>query len=116
MWRHQTVQNRNFLVLLLYIDIFLLQIYEAAYNNGLRQWWLGATDEGSEGTFSWSNSRKAISFTKWKRGEPNNVGTNGEDCIEVSGGNWNDAECDVALRFICQIDPETSEEDIWNNF
>ncbi len=45
--------------------------------------WIGLTDEGSEGTFSWTNG-EPVTFTNFPAGEPNNYGT-GEDYVLL---NW----------------------------
>ncbi|CAG2217847.1 unnamed protein product [Mytilus edulis] len=35
-------------------------------------YWLGGTDEQEEGVWIWSHSQNVITFTDWKKGEPNN--------------------------------------------
>ena len=56
----------------------------------LSQYWLGATDEESEGDFQWVDGT-AFSYTDWFGGEPNNNnGFSEEDflTLDVRGGTW----------------------------
>ena len=75
----------------------LVSIGSAAENTllqaqlGSAEWWIGFSDGGSEGTFSWS-SGEATAFTNWRSGEPNN-GNGDEDCAVIQGnqgGRWDD--------------------------
>lgn len=50
----------------------------------LRPFWIGLSDEITEGTFAWS-SREPLDFGCWFPGEPNDNGTGGEDYIAM---NW----------------------------
>ena len=70
-------------------------------------WWLGATDEASEGT--WINvDATPTTFLPWAMGEPNDAG--GEDCLgllAVSGETAdraafaNDESCSDPFPSIC---------------
>ena len=64
---------------------------------------IGITDRVQEGTWM-TVTGEAIPFTKWNRGEPNNAGRGGEDCVEMGGnGLWNDRNCARGeLYFVCQ--------------
>ncbi|MEC7519082.1 MAG: C-type lectin domain-containing protein [Myxococcota bacterium] len=77
---------------------------------GNRRWWIGANDRGVEGTWAWTGGG-AASYTNWRSGEPNDAG--GEDCVHVdpesdgsdTRGGWNDAECDLEDRYVCEASP-----------
>jgi hypothetical protein len=65
--------------------------------------WIGATDATSEGIFYWTdNDVISNGYTNWLQDQPNNGGD--EDCVEVKSynGRWNDKECDVKKRYVCQ--------------
>ena len=38
----------------------------------LRNWWIGLTDEVTEGRFYWPYSLEKVNFTAWARGDPKN--------------------------------------------
>ena len=74
---------------------------------------IGATDRTTEGTYLWlENAADPLNggFTNWRAGEPNNGGTNGEDCAIIEGalmGSWDDRSCVVtgaagAYAYVCQ--------------
>ena len=60
------------------------------FNGAAQRIWIGATDEGSEGQWRWSDGSR-FAFTNWNSGEPNNAG-NTEHYAEMLGlqGTWND--------------------------
>ena len=56
-------------------------------------WWIGYTDQGSEGDFYWWDGSSGT-YENWESGEPNNSGN--EDCVELGrfdDGRWNDNQC-----------------------
>ncbi|XP_062600483.1 C-type lectin lectoxin-Lio3-like isoform X2 [Saccostrea cucullata] len=72
----------------------------------LRLYWIGGTDEISEGRFVLASTGSSLTFTDWSRGEPNDV-KGQEDCIEITTlfnrtGIWNDNNCSSELYFICE--------------
>lgn len=82
---------------------------------GMAQASIGATDRTTEGTFLWlDNAADPLGanngYTNWRAGEPNNGGTNGEDCALIEGnrgGTWDDRPCVVtgtagAYPYVCQ--------------
>ena len=71
---------------------------------------VGIHDKGdNEGSFRCNVNGRAISFTRWHAGEPNNVGKGGEDCTEINFRNWgdkrewNDISCSRTQSFVCEI-------------
>ena len=64
--------------------------------------WIGGTDAASEGTWAWSPSGTPLSYTNWNVGEPNNVGGNEHCLAAVYTGGWNDASCDILLKYVCE--------------
>lgn len=56
-----------------------------------RNYYLGGTDENSEGNWEWVTG-EAWDFTNWSPGEPNNCCVNGEHYLQFWHGNgsWND--------------------------
>ena len=75
--------------------------------------WLGISDRSVEGTFvaydGASIIPSALTFTNWNAGEPNNVGTEGEDYAEVSNtGGWNDLPNSIAGTHSALIEVQNS--------
>jgi C-type mannose receptor len=66
--------------------------------------WIGATDQGAEGTFRWVGG-DPFEFTAWSMGQPNNL-QGSEDCAELrtADDGWNDVPCmdSVARRSLCE--------------
>ncbi|XP_039443841.1 perlucin-like [Culex pipiens pallens] len=73
-------------------------------------WWIAGTDMGQSGSFVWITGNMRIDgrrgYTNFAPGEPNNAGGN-EHCLEVGwtvGTLWNDCDCDLKKRYICELD------------
>jgi hypothetical protein len=65
--------------------------------------WIGFDDLTAEGAFTWMTSAPVL-FTQWSAGEPNDNDT--EDCAEMGAtGQWNDNQCGVMRRALCECDP-----------
>lgn len=60
------------------------------FNGAAQRIWIGATDEGAEGQWRWSDGTP-FAFANWNSGEPNNA-SNSEHYAEMLGlqGTWND--------------------------
>jgi len=67
--------------------------------------WIGLTDEVQEGTFLWVNGAK-LSFQSWNKGEPNDAGASGEDCVGAKPSTgWVDlTAAESTHHFICEFD------------
>ncbi|XP_062849786.1 mannose-binding protein C-like [Trichomycterus rosablanca] len=64
--------------------------------------YLGVTDRQDEGQFV-DLSGKALSYSKWKKNEPNNHKDN-EDCVGMyKNSEWNDLPCDMSIHVVCEI-------------
>merc|ERR1712025_1221926 len=74
--------------------------------------WIGGHDLAAEGEWVWQHSNDEIpmsgekGFQKWAKGEPNDNGKDGEQCLAheaLSGaGYWNDLPCSTKQPFVCQ--------------
>ena len=67
--------------------------------------WIGGTDAASEDAWVWSPFNTPLSYTNWAAGQPDNGGGGGEHCLEFgwgSPGEWNDGDCAVELKYVCQ--------------
>ncbi|XP_048362422.1 mannose-binding protein C [Sphaerodactylus townsendi] len=64
---------------------------------------LNVNDLQTEGLFVYENG-KALGYTNWKKGEPNNYGGN-EDCVVIIPENaqWNDFNCEQRGLIICEF-------------
>ncbi|XP_062610971.1 hepatic lectin-like, partial [Saccostrea cucullata] len=92
----------------IWLEAHLLEIESEAEQNLIQnkasgnKWWMGGTDEESEGTFIWVHSNTTLNYTHWDTGEPNNGGT-GENCVELlPEGVWNDNNCDSSHYYVCE--------------
>uniref|UniRef100_A0A3Q3VNU8 C-type lectin domain-containing protein n=1 Tax=Mola mola TaxID=94237 RepID=A0A3Q3VNU8_MOLML len=72
-------------------------------------YWIGLNDRSREGVWEWSDGSGDPNivwcFRAWIPGQPDNWGdAPGEDCGQVVGSNsgqWNDENCDIENKFIC---------------
>ncbi len=63
--------------------------------------WLGVSDRVAEGTF-FKVTTGVATYLPWLSGEPNDQF--GEDCVELSGGGFNDEGCDNGDAYVCECD------------
>ncbi|XP_052701956.1 perlucin-like [Crassostrea angulata] len=78
-------------------------------------YWLGGSDWTSEGTWLWEPYGKAINYTNWLHGQPDNS-HNAEHCLLLdrhSHYKWKDNDCHEAFHYICEdsdgMKPTSSE-------
>ena len=74
-------------------------------NVGGNDYWIGLTDEVTEGTFEWVNN-DPVSYTNWKSGEPNNAGGSGPADYAVIRGNngkWYDRGGCSHYKYIVEV-------------
>ncbi len=64
-------------------------------------WWIGGTDEASEGTWTWTTGNPAT-FLDFLDGQPDN--SNEEDCLHYFEWSyqWNDIACGAQLGVLCE--------------
>merc|ERR1712198_320043 len=81
--------------------------------------WIGATDEGHEGNWTWIDGTPVVKGP-WNTGEPNNgVVMWDENCAAANFktlpwwayGKWSDKSCDKELKFACEIIDFSSSKD-----
>nr|KAG5701836.1 hypothetical protein BaRGS_019047 [Batillaria attramentaria] len=87
--------------------IYQAKIEKLMGNPSTAAYWLGGSDEASEGTFVWVSDNRDITFFDFIPGQPDNSGNN-EDCLEILvvspfNSQWNDRSCHINNRYICQI-------------
>lgn len=66
--------------------------------------WTGGNDIGQEAVWVWLTG-ELMAYTNWRSGEPNDSGTDGEDCLVIEGDNaglWDDRPCAAAYGYICE--------------
>lgn len=71
---------------------------------GLLDAWAGGSDAAVEGTWTWVTG-EVFAYTNWRSGEPNDGGTNGEDCMVIEGDNgglWDDRPCTASYPYLCE--------------
>ncbi|VDI50363.1 Hypothetical predicted protein [Mytilus galloprovincialis] len=68
--------------------------------------WAGASDLAEEGNWLWVTGKPVGVFTNWRGPGPNNAhhGSHTEDCMDLSGGGWNDNDCASHFSFVCEIE------------
>ncbi|GAB1298753.1 Mannose-binding protein A [Apodemus speciosus] len=63
---------------------------------------LGITDEVTEGQFMYVTGGR-LTYSNWKKDEPNNHGS-GEDCVIIlDNGLWNDISCQGSFQAVCEF-------------
>ena len=81
------------------------------YLNTKGRYWIGLSDIDNEGEWKWTDGTGLTGYKKWKSGQPNNQGRDGQDCVAILQGNyssvhynaeWNDIKCPRKLRYICE--------------
>jgi cysteine-rich repeat protein len=64
--------------------------------------WIGLTDQASEGTFVWDSGEQML-YSNFGVGEPNDAGA-GEDCTEMHyQGFWRDVPCEATRASVCEV-------------
>uniref|UniRef100_A0A3Q2EEW5 Collectin-11 n=1 Tax=Cyprinodon variegatus TaxID=28743 RepID=A0A3Q2EEW5_CYPVA len=71
---------------------------------GLSRVYIGIHDLDREGVFTYVDGSPMTTFSKWRKGEPNDA-FDDEDCSEmVASGEWTDVACHPTMFFICEFD------------
>ncbi|XP_038066179.1 alpha-N-acetylgalactosamine-specific lectin-like [Patiria miniata] len=81
----------------------LLEMWDSVRGTTAGGLWIGFTDEAEEGNFIW-NDGSAVSYTKWKDGQPNNAGD--EHCTQMlqeNNGEWSDFKCFKEYSYMCKM-------------
>ncbi|XP_069391885.1 collectin-11 isoform X2 [Paralichthys olivaceus] len=74
---------------------------------GLSRVYIGIHDLDQEGVFTYVDRSPMTTFTKWRKGEPNNA-YDDEDCAEmVASGEWTDVACHPTMCFVCEFDKDS---------
>lgn len=63
--------------------------------------WLGCSDEGKEGVWSWVDGTP-FKFNNWGKGQPDNYGSGEDFAIIAHDGKWNDAPANWHVMFVVQ--------------
>ncbi|XP_067297342.1 lectin-like [Pseudorasbora parva] len=81
---------------------YLLCIVKKFNRNNLR-FWLGGFEFFQSGKFFWLDG-SFWNYQIWTRGEPNNMYTSKEECVEMNWkevGKWNDDNCYAKKNYMC---------------
>ena len=68
--------------------------------------WIGYSDDASEGDFDWADGTDDTGYNNWNAGEPNNAGGTEHYAEMNDGGGWNDLPNDFARVAVVEIVPE----------
>ena len=77
------------------------KVVALAKKKGVSYFWIGISDETTEGEFTYESNGVTIGYKNWRPNEPNNYGK-GEDCVQMNQGAWNDLSCASKLSFVCE--------------
>ncbi|XP_046341373.2 C-type lectin-like isoform X2 [Haliotis rufescens] len=67
--------------------------------------WIGLTDVREEGVWVWESTRQNATFFDWAPSEPNQKGTQQQDCVVLYGQEhhqWADDRCETHYYFFCE--------------
>ena len=79
------------------------------FNANIR-YWIGISDQDTEGTFKYVSDASEVGFTSWRAGQPNNRWPK-LDCTAFRNGKWNTANCDNRkFSYICQLDVKVTTD------
>uniref|UniRef100_K1QAD0 Collectin-12 n=1 Tax=Magallana gigas TaxID=29159 RepID=K1QAD0_MAGGI len=67
---------------------------------GLEVFWIGLTEQETEGMWRWSHSQSAPQNPQWLDGRPD--GGTAENCAMLHSGRWDDFSCHDTMYFICE--------------
>lgn len=74
---------------------------------GLSRVYIGVHDLHHEGVFTYVDLSPMTTFSKWRKGEPNNA-YDDEDCAEMmASGEWTDVACHPTMYFVCEFDKDS---------
>ena len=63
----------------------------------IKTWWIGMSDIGHEGLWTWQHSGEQVESNFWGKGSPTNSSSNSHDCgyMELTKGDlvWRDTDC-----------------------
>ena len=82
-------------------EITFVSTFSAA--NGYNYPFIGGTDQETEGSFIWINSRRPLPTGLWVPGQPNNFAFSGEDCLVLSPVGFLDMTCSRNTKYVCEI-------------
>ena len=87
-------------------DYFLRGQLLGTFGRGHR-FWVGGTDNHTEGRWVWGKSARKIEYTGWGPNEPNSYAGVDEDCMDMDGidyakYSWNDEPCTLLEQSICE--------------
>ena len=82
---------------------FLLDHLLRPYDSANAVVWIGLNDRNVEGTFVWTTGND-VTFKDFAPKEPNNVFwvPEGEDCVQILDGKWNDGNCHGLKMSVCE--------------
>ncbi|GFO06689.1 mannose-binding protein c [Plakobranchus ocellatus] len=67
---------------------------------GPGEYYIGANDEETEGTFVYYNSHKNVTNVQWAEGEPKSSAEN-EDCVQLTDSGLINVSCGRVAKVIC---------------